>query len=442
MCPLQAVLGFTWLNSLATSVTFNGIFFIAYIAFPAFKANPALNFGLGVLMGVTYVVGALAAGPVLKLLGTGGRLTRRLTHRRTLVLIMLLMAAFNCLPVAAVALAGGKPADASWSVWVFIAAYSPLSGFLWPLVEAYLSGGREGGALRRATGKFNVTWSSAAFLAFWAVVPFQRELSDPSAPTVAETLFALAPLTVMSLVQLVSIALLGAFPTAPAAHGPVAAAPVSGFPPVYRALLAAHRVLLPVAYLVMYALLPVLPTLLASVGVVAGGATAAASMWPAVRVASFMVLERWRGWVGTWVPALAGSALVVLGFAACMSAPLFGLAPPVEAQVPPLSVAGLLAVLLGLAAFGAGVALLYSAALYYAMEVGSAQVEAGGMHEAMIGVGYTLGPLCGLVPALGSNLGWIGDKQSSAWMLGLTVLGCGAGFVLAGWRGRVARNRA
>jgi hypothetical protein len=30
------------------------------------------------------------------------------------------------------------------------------------------------------------------------------------------------------------------------------------------------------------------------------------------------------------------------------------------------------------------------------MEVGKAQVDAGGTHEALIGAGYTLGPLCGI----------------------------------------------
>jgi len=54
------------------------------------------------------------------------------------------------------------------------------------------------------------------------------------------------------------------------------------------------------------------------------------------------------------------------------------------------------AMLGGLAAFGVGMSTIYTAALYYAMEVEKAEVEAGGMHEALIGLGYTGGPACGL----------------------------------------------
>jgi hypothetical protein len=39
---------------------------------------------------------------------------------------------------------------------------------------------------------------------------------------------------------------------------------------------------------------------------------------------------------------------------------------------------------------------VYYAALYYAMSVGRAEVDAGGTHEALIGVGYTIGPLASL----------------------------------------------
>jgi uncharacterized membrane protein YeaQ/YmgE (transglycosylase-associated protein family) len=40
---------------------------------------------------------------------------------------------------------------------------------------------------------------------------------------------------------------------------------------------------------------------------------------------------------------------------------------------------------------------LYVGAIYYAMEVSHSEVDAGGTHEALIGVGYAGGPLCGLL---------------------------------------------
>ena len=54
-------------------------------------------------------------------------------------------------------------------------------------------------------------------------------------------------------------------------------------------------------------------------------------------------------------------------------------------------------VLVGLACLGAGMGAIYYAALYYAMAVGRARVEAGGTHEGLIGAGYALGPVIGLV---------------------------------------------
>jgi hypothetical protein len=52
--------------------------------------------------------------------------------------------------------------------------------------------------------------------------------------------------------------------------------------------------------------------------------------------------------------------------------------------------------LIGFGTFGAGLGVVYHAALYYAMSVGLAEVDAGGTHEALIGGGYALGPLVGL----------------------------------------------
>ena len=46
--------------------------------------------------------------------------------------------------------------------------------------------------------------------------------------------------------------------------------------------------------------------------------------------------------------------------------------------------------------FGAGHAMIYYAALFYGMAVGGGEVEAGGKHEAVIGLGYLGGPVLAL----------------------------------------------
>jgi hypothetical protein len=49
----------------------------------------------------------------------------------------------------------------------------------------------------------------------------------------------------------------------------------------------------------------------------------------------------------------------------------------------------------GLVIYGVGMGLTYYAALYYSLAVGHAAVGAGGMFEALIGLGSCVGPLVG-----------------------------------------------
>ena len=65
-------------------------------------------------------------------------------------------------------------------------------------------------------------------------------------------------------------------------------------------------------------------------------------------------------------------------------------------------------VLVGEALFGWALGVIYYAALYYAMVVKNASVEAGGGHEMLIGSGFVLGPAAGLIgvalrPAFGGS---------------------------------------
>ena len=86
----------------------------------------------------------------------------------------------------------------------------------------------------------------------------------------------------------------------------------------------------------------------------------------------------------------------------------------------------------GLAVFGIGHSLIYSAALYYALEVGQAEVQAGGKHEALIGCGYTFGPLLGLGASFAEGSGWISGNAFNPLVLGAVgFLAVAAGGVVA-----------
>jgi hypothetical protein len=104
-------------------------------------------------------------------------------------------------------------------------------------------------------------------------------------------------------------------------------------------------------------------------------------------------------WHGKWATLAFGLALLAGGFATV------ALAGTVPAMVA------------GLVAFGAGHGVLYYASLYYAMAVGGAEVDAGGHFEALIGVGYVVGPVAGMVAgavAGGSHAGLVGGTWAAA----------------------------
>src|SRR5262249_31489825 len=90
--PVWATLAFTFVNSVATGVTFNGIPFINK---SLFHYGLAASSALGVLLGVTYIFGAMFTGPFLR---WAERTFPWCTPRTVLLLMMLLSAVLNAVP--------------------------------------------------------------------------------------------------------------------------------------------------------------------------------------------------------------------------------------------------------------------------------------------------------------------------------------------------------
>ena len=241
--PLWAVLAFTFINSLGTGVVTSGIFFLTKAGY-AF--SDLANFGLGLLLGVMYILGALFAGRLLRALRAWGWSTRRV-----LSWLMAALGALCLLPWGARLIDDSGSAAPAWPIWLMVGLYSPLTGVLWPVVESYLSGGKSGHALRRDIGVWNVVWSSALVAAYWAVAPAIRQYP-------AEAVASLG------LAHVAGLGLLVAFAREPRSHVHEEHAP---HPPVYNQLLVTFRFLLPTAYLVSSALGPYLPSLMPRLGI-------------------------------------------------------------------------------------------------------------------------------------------------------------------------------
>lgn len=383
-----------------------GIFFLTQ---SAHGFGAAANYGLGLVLGLTYVVGALAAGPLLRALERRGGL-----EPRPALLAGALAFALLCLLPWAVP----RP----WAVFAFAALYSPLSGAFWPVVESYLSGGRHGPDLFRAVGRFNVVWSGALATAIFLLAP----------------LVEARPLDVFLLLALLhasSAALLPRLPVRPGDHRHRPDDAPEGVEPLAEAelarLLAIHRPLLAASYVALFALSPYLPVVLAKLGVPVLWHTPLASVWMGARVATFAWLARWHGWHGRRATAVVGLLALLAGFALVVLSPELVAAPAAgspgsgaaSAAAPLASGASpsgavdgtaLAALVLGLLAFGAGAAALYTTALAYVLEHGAAEVDAGGSHEALIGAGYALGPLSGLAVLGAVQLGALPADRGEA----------------------------
>ena len=98
-----------------------------------------------------------------------------------------------------------------------------------------------------------------------------------------------------------------------------------------------------------------------------------------VRLLTFILLICWPGWHGR------ASVLVISVLA--MPAGFFIV----------LFAGNLTMALAGQFLFGLSCGLVYYAALYYAMVVSNASVDAGGKHEGLIGLGFVIGPGAGLI---------------------------------------------
>ncbi|HLO41508.1 MAG TPA: MFS transporter [Phycisphaerales bacterium] len=389
--PLWAVNAFSFINSLGTGVITNGIFFITK---STYQFSETMNYFLGVVIGLTYIVATLLTGRVLNRLRASGL---RLTERKLLVITMVLMALMCTLPLASIGAPdpAGRP-PSSWPIWVMVALYIPLTGVLWPLVESYVSGGRHGNDLRRAMGLWNFVWSSAIAVGYWGMTA----LIEKNAPLM---------ILILGSFHLVAACVLATFTPTPPSHGD----DHQPHPPVYEKLLVTFRILLPLSYILHTALQPFLPSAMTSLGITLAWQPLVASVFAVGRAVTFGIAGRLHIWHGRWSTPIVGVILLLLGFTAALLSPLLGN----EGPTPEISWTGILVLCGGLAVFATGMALNYTAAIYYAMAVGKAEVDAGGKHEALIGVGYTVGPLCGLVPSYAIDAGWMQQSTFAPFVL-------------------------
>jgi MFS family permease len=241
------------------------------------------------------------------------------------------------------------------------------NGAKWPVLEGFLASGLTPQKTARVMGRFNITWAAAVPLALLATGPLIS-----IHPTV---LFAVGG--VMSLASLVLAFGLPAHPAPPLAPEPDTAR--HEHPEHLASLLVASRWVMLGAYIAVFVFAPLAPQIFERLGCSRQLAPATSGVLDLMRFAAFVSLGLWQGWRGrtggliaTMIALPAGFFMVILG-------------------------TNLPVVIVGEMLFGFAAGMSYSSAMYCAMVVKEASVDAGGGHESMIGLGLMIGPLAGLV---------------------------------------------
>jgi MFS family permease len=367
--PLAALLWLTFLESFGTVLLERALYFFAsdVLGFQDIE-----NLWLAFAFGVTYVFGALGSHRAATAVG----------ERRLLVLSLIALFVVH-----------GVLVRAPTALVVTIAF--PIIGFLqgikWPVVESFMSAGRPPRELVREIGRYNTVWG----------------LSVPLAMASSGPLIALGPglmFGAAAVLNLAAAALALLLPAHPAhldhAHPE---RPQPGELARFGALLASARWSMLLSYALLFLLAPLMPQVFAKLGLPITHATAAAGLLDVGRVACFAAVGAWVGWRGRPLPLVLSVFVLPLAFFLI----LFG--------------NNLWLVLFGELLYGLAAGFTYTAALYYALLVKNASVDAGGAHEGLIGLGFALGPLAGIAAHA------LGGASSSGL---LAMLGCVAPLML------------
>jgi MFS family permease len=207
----------------------------------------------------------------------------------------------------------------------------------------------------------------------------------------------------LGVVQVCSALCLASFPAEPAKHLSEAPHP---HPSDYPRLLATFRCLLPLSTLLLTTLGPFLPRAFARLHAPESIAAGLVALWLLPRAIAFYALAHSHRWQGRW--SMAVQAALALGGGFTLAILASGLGD---------GALGWMLQIAGLVLYGVGMAMVYSGAFYYAMEVGNAEIDAGGKHEALIGVGFAAGPMIGVLASGAVELGQIAPADLEAYLL-------------------------
>jgi MFS family permease len=398
------------------------------------------NFRLAAAQGVVYVVGALLAHG----------LTGRLSHRAATVILHVIMTA--CCIAGVIA---GRETSVSGVVAVLF-VYTFFCAMAWPILESLVATGTDGPRLARRLGIYNIVWPAVSV----AVLAVSGTVIE-NIPTGVFFVPAIAHAACIGLALLAKPRDVGIGADAVDARGlrrfsdqgiertsehtsaheekSGAGAPRTREPrtpavdqTTQIVALWVSRLGLPATYAVIYGLMPLLPSLPAMERLDTANQTVLSSAWLAARWIAFVLLAMTAWWHTRPRVMVAAAVAMGVAFLGCALPPSQWFAgTPVAADVA--------ALLFWQVVLGASLGVIYSGSLYFGMVLSEGSTEHSGYHEALIGLGWVLGPGAAVL------VQWIDpDSRSLAvaavgTVIGLSVL---AVLIASAVAGRKSRRRS
>ena len=335
----------SFLGSVSSIFASRGVYFFTDAEF---QFSQAQNLWLGLGSGLAYIFGALPSH----------RLALRFGDRRVMLFAIVIQ----------IASMGGMFLSPTPLVIILgQLVFQFFNATMWPIVESYVSAGRSPRETARALGRFNATWALATPLGVLWVGPIIKDLS--------KWLFGFGALL------FVAVGILTLFLPARMTHLPddhPDRLPASKLARS-RDLLISSRWLLIYSYALFFLLVPLFPELFGRLGYDVEEKTRLASVIDFARWITFIVLHLVPWWHDRTSILWASLVLMPASVILVLLVPDAGVI--IAAEI----------------VFGVTEGAIYYAALYYAMVVKNASVDAGGAHESLIGLGYSIGPICGLI---------------------------------------------
>jgi predicted MFS family arabinose efflux permease len=386
----------TAISTLATSYYLNYLFFHLR---DRFGFGNRENLAAAALHGSLYMVSAWQAGRFAE---RHGFRTSLLLGSSGLVIVMI----------------AGALAPTTRLEILTLASYSLVLLLIWPALEALVIQGEPPSRVPHVVGLYNCTWSGSAAVAYFTGGDLYARFGAGAVFWLPAVLFAAQALFILSWPRDTGSAqpAAGSLSTADADRSdarPPQASHATTRPAVARVFLRLAWVGNPFSYVAMYTLLAVMPGLVAHLGIPADRVGIFCSVWMFGRLAAFIVLWQWTGWHYRFGWLAGGYIVLLVSFVFVLTVP------------------ALLVIVVAQAVFGFACGLMYYSSLFYAMDVGEAPGEHGGLHEAAIGAGIAAGPAVGAL-----SLALVPDVPHAGAMAVTALLGAGLAVMLSIWHRR------